>query len=108
MIESGITEAGSVQFPMVRHAAEVGWTPLMPQEALARRGGTSSMLFRGDLEAALCRFNPWMTADAVRSTIERLEALPPTIARPPRDLQTTRPDLRRGAQCLRGRCFLCR
>lgn len=79
MGDSGITEAATVQFPMVRHAAEVGWTPLTSQEALARRGGASSMLFRGDLEAALRRFNPWMTADAVRSTIERLEALPPTI-----------------------------
>ncbi len=79
MTESGITEAGTVQFPMVRDAAEIGWTPLTPQEALARRGGTGGMLFRGELETTLRRFNPWMTDDAVRSTIERLEALPPTI-----------------------------
>ena len=79
MTDLNITEAGTVQFPMVRHAVEVGWTPLAPQEALVRRGGTSSMLLRGDLEAALRRFNPWMTDDAVRSTMERLEALPPTI-----------------------------
>ena len=37
------------------------------------------MLFRGDIRAALGRFNPWMTEDAVRSAIERLDALPPTI-----------------------------
>ena len=74
-----ITEAGTAQFPMVRHAAEVGWTPLTPQETLTRRGGTGGMLFRGELGAALRRFNPWMTDDAIRSTIERLEALPPTI-----------------------------
>ena len=79
MTDLKITEAGTVQFPMVRHAAEVGWTPLTPQAALARRGGTSGMLFRGDLEAALRRFNAWMTDEAVRSTVERLEALPPTI-----------------------------
>ena len=79
MTDLEITEAATAQFPMVRHAAEVGWTPLTPQAALARRGGTSAMLFRGDLEAAIQRFNPWMTDDAVRSTIERLEALPPTI-----------------------------
>ena len=30
MTEPKITEAGSVQFPMVRHAAEVGWMPLSP------------------------------------------------------------------------------
>ena len=79
MTDLKITEASTVQFPMVRHAAEVGWTPLTPQEALARRGGTGGMLFRGELEAALRRFNPWMNDDAVRSTMERLEALPPTI-----------------------------
>ena len=33
-----ITEASTVQMPMVRHAAEVGWVPVPPQEALARRG----------------------------------------------------------------------
>ena len=79
MTDLKITEAGTVQFPMVRHAAEIGWTPLTPKEALARRGGTGGMLFRGELEAALRRFNPWMADDAVRSMIERLEALPPTI-----------------------------
>ncbi len=74
-----ISEAGSVQFPMVRHAAEIGWTPLTPREALRKRGGEAGMLFRGELAEALGRFNPWMTADAVRQVVERLEALPPTI-----------------------------
>ncbi len=74
-----ISEAASVQFPMVRHAEEIGWTPLTPQEALQKRGGEAGMLFRGELAEALERFNPWMTADAVRQVVERLEALPPTI-----------------------------
>ena len=74
-----ITEASTVQIPMVRHAAEVGWTPVSPQEALARRGGQSGVLFRGELEEALRRLNPWLTNDAVRSVIERLESLPPSI-----------------------------
>ena len=25
-----ISEAGTVQFPMVKHAVEIGWTPLTP------------------------------------------------------------------------------
>ena len=79
MTELNITEAGSVQFPMVRHAAEIGWTPLPPSNALAMRGGEAGLLFRGVLEEALRRFNPWMTEDAVRSVIENLQALPPTI-----------------------------
>ena len=67
MTESKITEAGSVQFPMVRHAAEIGWAPLPPSNALAMRGGEAGLLFRGVLEEALRRFNSWMTDDAVRS-----------------------------------------
>ena len=79
MTELKITEAGSVQFPMVRHAAEIGWTPLSPSDALAMRGGESGLLFRGVLEEALRRFNPWMTEEAIRSVVENIQALPPTI-----------------------------
>ena len=79
MTELRITEAGSVQFPMVRHAAEVGWTPLSPSNALAMRGGEAGLLFRGVLEEALRRFNPWLTDDAVRSVVENIQALPPTV-----------------------------
>ena len=74
-----ITEAGSVQFPMVRHTAEIGWVALSPSNALAMRGGEAGLLFRGVLEDALHRFNPWLTDDAVRSVVENLLALPPTI-----------------------------
>ena len=79
MTELSITEAGSVQFPMVRHAAEIGWTTLPPTDALAMRGGEAGLLFRGVLEEALQRFNPWMTDDAIRSVVENIQALPPTI-----------------------------
>ena len=43
MTELNISEAATVQFPMVRHATEIGWTPLTPQEALARRGGEAGL-----------------------------------------------------------------
>ncbi len=79
MTEFIITEAGAVQFPMVSHAAEVGWTPLSPGDALALRGGEAGLLFQGELEEALRRFNPWMTDNAIRSVVENLQALPPTI-----------------------------
>ena len=74
-----ITEADIVQMPMIRHAAEMGWAPVPPQEALALRGGTAGLLFRSELEAALSRFNPWLTDDAIRGVMERLESVPPTI-----------------------------
>ena len=79
MTEFNITEAGAVQFPMVRHAAEIGWIPLSPQDALAARGGEAGLLFRGVLEEALHRFNPWMADDAVHSVTENIQALPSTI-----------------------------
>ena len=79
MTALNITEAATVQMPMVLHAAEVGWTPAPPEDALVRRGGTAGLLFPGEVEDALRRFNPWLTDDAVRSVIERLESLPPTI-----------------------------
>ena len=79
MTELSITEAGSVQFPMVRHAAEIGWAPLRPVDALAMRGGEAGLLFRGVLEDALHRFNPWLTDDAVRSVVENIQAIAPTI-----------------------------
>ena len=59
-----ITEAGSVQFPMVRHAQGIGWTPISPQVARRKRGGEAGLLFQGELEGALRRFNPWMTTPA--------------------------------------------
>ena len=79
MSDLKISEAASVQFPMVRHAAEVGWTPLPPEVAMHKRGGEAGMLFRDELEGALGRFNPWMTDDGIRSVVERIEAVPPTI-----------------------------
>ena len=79
MLELNISEANTVQIPMVRHAEEIGWIPVSPQEALARRGGQSGLLFRGELEGALRSFNPWLSDDTIPSVIERLESLPPTI-----------------------------
>ena len=79
MTNLSITEAGSVQFPMVRHAAEVGWTPISPRAALALRGSEAGLLFQSEVESALRRFNSWMTDADARSVVENLQALPPTI-----------------------------
>ena len=79
MSDLKISEAASVQFPMVRHAVEIGWTPLSPEVAMRKRGGEAGMMFRDELEGALGQFNPWMTDDAIRSVVERIEAIPPTI-----------------------------
>ena len=44
-----ISEAGTVQFPMVRHAAEIGWTTITPDDARAKR---TVDRFLADLESA--------------------------------------------------------
>ncbi len=64
---------------MVKHAVEIGWTPLTPDDARAKRGGEAGMFFRDELEAKLAEFNPWLTHDAVRSIVETLDAMPSTI-----------------------------
>ncbi|HRI92079.1 MAG TPA: HsdR family type I site-specific deoxyribonuclease [Accumulibacter sp.] len=79
MSELKISEAGTVQFPMVAHAAGIGWTPIGPEVAKQKRGGEAGMMLRDELEAALAKFNSWMTADVIRQVIEKLEAVPPTI-----------------------------
>lgn len=74
-----ITEAGTVQFPMVKHAVEIGWTSITPEEARAKRGDEAGTLFRDVLDAKLATFNPWLAVDAVRSVVETIDALPATI-----------------------------
>lgn len=74
-----ISEAETVQFPMVKHAVEIGWEPLTPKQALTLRGGEAGVFLREVLERKLAEFNPWLTADGIRSIVETLDALPPTI-----------------------------
>jgi len=63
MSQLRISEAGTVQFPMVKHAVEIGWSPLGPDEARQKRGGDSGMLFRDVLTSKLAEFNAWLTGD---------------------------------------------
>lgn len=70
MTDLRISKAGTVQFPMVKHAAEIGWTPLNPEVARQKRGGEAGMWLRDELEAKLSEFNPWLSGDAVRSIVE--------------------------------------
>jgi type I restriction enzyme R subunit len=79
MSDLRISEAGTVQFPMVKHAAEIGWRPINPEVAKQKRGGEAGMLLRDELEEKLAEFNPWLSADAARSIIETLDAIPATV-----------------------------
>lgn len=79
MSEIAISEAGTVQFPMVAHAADLGWTPIPPDVAKLKRGGEDGTLFRGELEAALAKFNPWLSSDAIRQMVEKIDSSQATI-----------------------------
>ncbi|MDD3182742.1 MAG: HsdR family type I site-specific deoxyribonuclease [Alphaproteobacteria bacterium] len=79
MSDLRISEAGSVQFPMVKHAVEIGWTSLTPDAAKELRGGEDGMYLRSVLTNKLLAFNNWLSADAARSVVETLEAIPATI-----------------------------
>ena len=74
-----INEAGSVQFPMIKHAVEIGWEPLSPAEALFRRGDESTSLFKGSLEQKILDFNPWLSPDQARAIVETFDAQPASI-----------------------------
>ena len=74
-----ISEAGTVQFPMVKHGVEIGWTAITPEDARIKRGGDAGAFFRDVLETKIAAFNPWLVADAVRSIVETLDALPANI-----------------------------
>ncbi len=79
MNEIKISEAKSVQFPMVKHASAVGWEQLTPEEAEGMRRGRANMLFPEVLENKLREFNPWLTEDQARAIVESIEAVPATI-----------------------------
>lgn len=80
MNELRIGEAGTVQFPMISHAGQIGWKPLSSADALARRSGLDGRFLYDELEAALLRLNPGLvTRDNVQSVIAKLEALPSSI-----------------------------
>jgi type I restriction enzyme R subunit len=73
-------EAGTVQFPLVKHAAEVGWTIVPETDALTKRGGEAGLFFYKELEDALLRLNPGIvTPDNVQAIIQRMESVPNTI-----------------------------
>ena len=52
------SEAGAVQYPMVRYATEVGWEYLPPGECLMLRRGESGLVLWDIMITQLQRLNP--------------------------------------------------
>lgn len=73
-------EAGTVQYPLVKHASEIGWDVLSEADAVVKRRGEAGVFFYKELEEALLRLNPGVvTAENVQSIIQRIEAVPHSI-----------------------------
>ena len=79
MSQIKISEAKSVQFPMVKHASAVGWERLTPEEAEGMRRGRANMLFPQVLEDKLREFNPWLNEDQARAIVETHRSAAATI-----------------------------
>lgn len=74
------SEGASVQYPLIRHAEDIGWHFLPRDEALRKRGGEDSPFFRDELRSALLRLNPGVVSDDnVDAVIAELESVPPTM-----------------------------
>src|ERR1035438_8229246 len=79
MSKTLVSEAGTTQFPLVKHAAEIGWNVVSDSEALRRRRGGAGLFFYKDLEQTLLRLNPdIVTPENVQSIIQRMESVPTT------------------------------
>lgn len=69
-----------MQFTLVRHAEEAGWTVVSDMEALSKRRGETGLFFYAELEDALLRLNPGVvTPENVNNIVQRIESVPKTI-----------------------------
>jgi len=66
-----VSERSEVQDPLIRYAAEIGWTFISRDDALTRRGGEAGLFFGDVLAAQLHKLNPRLTREADPQTIIR-------------------------------------
>lgn len=71
------SERHTVQNPLIRYAAEAGWTYLPPEEALRLRGGEDKPFLHSVLVEQLQRLNPGVVTSATKAeeVIRRLLSL---------------------------------
>src|SRR6267142_950580 len=75
-----VSEVGTVQFTLIKHADEAGWAVVSETDALRKRGGESGLFFDDELKEALLRLNTdVVTPENVNSIIQRMESVPKTI-----------------------------
>lgn len=69
------TEKTTVQAPLLKHAAAIGWAYLSDQDALSKRHGPSGLFLYAVLREKLIELNPGIVTDAnVDAVIQRMES----------------------------------
>jgi type I restriction enzyme R subunit len=73
-------ETKTVQNPLVKYAAQIGWKRVTRDEALTLRRGEGGRVFLPVLEEALIRLNPGLvTAESVGAVIAKIESARDTV-----------------------------
>src|SRR2546426_6253852 len=76
----GLTEAHSVQYPMVKYATQIGWERIDQDPALSLRKGEGGLLFYDVLTERLKTLNPGVVDNSnVGELIRRIENARSTI-----------------------------
>jgi type I restriction enzyme R subunit len=75
------SEAGAVQHPLVKYAADAGWTYISREDALALRGDESGLVLTDTLATQLERLNPGrVNRPQMAELIRSLTRVSPTLA----------------------------
>ena len=75
-----MTEANTVEEPLLKYAQQAGWECVTPEQALTLRKGESGTLFYPILKQALIKLNPtFLNAQNTNEVIQKIENIPDTI-----------------------------
>ena len=75
-----MTEANTVEEPLLKYAQQAGWECVPPEQALTLRKGESGTLFYPILKQALIKLNPtFLNTQNTNEMIQKIENIPDTI-----------------------------
>ena len=75
-----MTEANTVEEPLLKYAQQAGWECVPPEQALTLRKGESGTLFYPILKQALIKLNPtFLNTQNTNEVIQKIENIPATI-----------------------------
>jgi type I restriction enzyme R subunit len=68
-------ERAAVQNPLIRYAAEVGWTYISAEQCLALRGGDSGLILKDIFVKQVIKLNPFMIPELAVELSKKLSPL---------------------------------